>query len=148
MPLVWSSAHCALFKAVWGVPPTTVWYSKTWSTSCDGITYSFRPTPDHSSFSYHRRIIFRKDDRADRLVRWYLSWFSLSKVIQFSKSFSKENNDSITKPPTEGVGILRVTKSKESFSHFTRSTSLGLPPFQLNKEWRGNPLGNPYQMLT
>lgn len=57
---------------------------------------------------YHRKMSMRKDSKADSLVKWYLSLFSLSKVILLSKSLSKENLETITKPPTGHVGILRV----------------------------------------
>lgn len=39
--------------------------------------------------AFHRRMIVRKDDGADRLVKFYLSVFSLSKLIMFSK---RQNN--------------------------------------------------------
>lgn len=35
--------------------------------------------------AFHRRMIYRKDEKADLLVQLYLSWFSLAKVIQLAK---------------------------------------------------------------
>ncbi|KAL0293073.1 UNVERIFIED_CONTAM: hypothetical protein Scaly_3147500 [Sesamum calycinum] len=39
--------------------------------------------------SFHRRLILRKDDRADILVQLYLSFFSLSKIIVLAKRVRK-----------------------------------------------------------
>lgn len=43
-----------------------------------------------------RHCISRRDDRADYLVRLYLSWFGLSRIVELAKPVSRErfkNND-------------------------------------------------------
>lgn len=46
--------------------------------------------------AHHRRLMLARDDRADRLVKCYLSWFSLAKLITLAKPVSKETFQSIT----------------------------------------------------
>lgn len=50
--------------------------------------------------AYHRSVIRRKDDRADQLVKMYLSYFSLTKVIPLAKKVSKDTFASIITPLT------------------------------------------------
>jgi hypothetical protein len=64
MPLVWSSVHCALFKAVWGVPQKHDLLPVMVSLTRSGLPRIIPP--------FHRRIILRKVDGADRWGRWYL----------------------------------------------------------------------------
>ena len=40
--------------------------------------------------SFHRRLIYRRDDRADQLVQIYLSFFSLSKIILLAKRITRK----------------------------------------------------------
>lgn len=46
----------------------------------------------------HRRLILRKDDRADIFVQLYLSFFSLSKIIVLAKRVRKSTLTSIIRP--------------------------------------------------
>lgn len=48
--------------------------------------------------SFHRRMIFRKDDKADQLVQLSLSWFSLAKLIPLAPPISKGTFESIVSP--------------------------------------------------
>lgn len=50
---------------------------------------------------YHRKVIAVGDDRADDLVRMYMSFFSLTKVIPLAKKVSKSTFESITAPLTD-----------------------------------------------
>lgn len=54
----------------------------------------------------HRQAIARRDDRADKLVRLYLSWFGLSRIVVLAKRISKSTFQSIT-TPTADVGRLK-----------------------------------------
>ncbi|KAG8363190.1 hypothetical protein BUALT_BualtMtG0007500 (mitochondrion) [Buddleja alternifolia] len=49
--------------------------------------------------SFHRRCIYRKDDRADMLVQLYLSYFSLAKRILLAKRIDRSVFESIITPP-------------------------------------------------
>lgn len=49
--------------------------------------------------SFHRKVIMRKDDKADTLVQLYLSFFTLSRVIPLAKRLSVRILDSIVTPP-------------------------------------------------
>lgn len=68
--------------------------------------HSFLPVPvslTRSGFpriisSYHRRLIYRRDDRADTIVQVYLSFFSLSKIILVAKRVNKATFKSIIEP--------------------------------------------------
>jgi len=51
--------------------------------------------------AYHRHVIMLGGDRADGLVRMYLSFFSLTKVIPLAKRVSKETFSSIITPLTQ-----------------------------------------------
>lgn len=65
---------------------------------------------------YHRKIIYRRDERADRLVQLYLSWFGLSKLIPLAKPVSKATFSSISQPTADLDslslrGVLGLIKS-------------------------------------
>ena len=87
---------------------------------------------------YHRKIITRRDHRADRIVRVYLSFFSLSKVIKLAKPISRSTFDSIIKPQGDIDRVKMVLQEvKESFPRLQR---LYLPwvhtiPCNLGLEW-------------
>lgn len=63
--------------------------------------------------SFHRLMIYKKDDRADQLVQMYLSFFALCKIIELAKKVSYKNTfKSITAPTdleavSEWCGELR-----------------------------------------
>lgn len=46
----------------------------------------------------HRHCISCGDERADYLVRLYLSWFGLSRIIELAKPISRSTFESITTP--------------------------------------------------
>lgn len=46
----------------------------------------------------HRHCISVRDNRADYLVRLYLSWFGLCRIIELAKPVSKSTFASITEP--------------------------------------------------
>lgn len=48
--------------------------------------------------AFHRLMIYKKDEKADLLVRMYLSFFTLSYVIELSKKVSKSTFESIITP--------------------------------------------------
>lgn len=48
--------------------------------------------------SFHLLLMYKKDGRADRLVKIYLSFFSLAKVIQLAKRIDKSLFSSIVSP--------------------------------------------------
>lgn len=66
--------------------------------------------------AYHRHVIRRRDDRADKLVQLYLSWFGLSRLIKLAKPVSKVTFESIV-TPLKDVDSLKKMLSliKEKF---------------------------------
>lgn len=64
--------------------------------------------------SYHRKMIRKRDEKADRLVQLYLSFFSFSKVIIAAKRLSKETFKSIVTPLDSSaiVGVISPIKEK------------------------------------
>lgn len=57
---------------------------------------------------YLRKIIRRRDDRADKWVRIYLSWFGLAKLIQLAPKVSKDTFSSISKPSEDIRSVEEV----------------------------------------
>ena len=51
--------------------------------------------------AFHRRIITRKDDRADELVRLYLSFFTLNRIIKLAKKVSYNGTFKSIVEPTD-----------------------------------------------
>lgn len=47
---------------------------------------------------YLRSRIAKRDERADRLVKIFLSWFTLCRIIELAKKIARETFDSITRP--------------------------------------------------
>lgn len=58
--------------------------------------------------AFHRKLIIRKDDRADQLVQLYLSWFSLAKTIQLARPFKRKDFESIVSLPKDLDTIMEV----------------------------------------
>ncbi len=58
--------------------------------------------------TFHRRIIERRDDRADRWVRIYLSWLTVGRIVELAKPVTRELFASITEdaPGPEEVGPM------------------------------------------
>lgn len=50
--------------------------------------------------SHHRRMILKKDDKADMLVKFYFKILSLSKIITLAKKVDKSTFSSINNIPT------------------------------------------------
>lgn len=65
---------------------------------------------------HHRHVISKRDDRADFLVKLYLSWFSISKLIKLAKPVSRLTFSSIVDKPKNYGNIRKVlTLIKEFF---------------------------------
>ncbi|TXG46230.1 hypothetical protein EZV62_028261 [Acer yangbiense] len=83
------AVHCALLKAMFSSPAKVL---------C-GFTNPFRAN---------------RDDRADKLVKLYLSWFGLSRLVELAKHISKATFSSIT-TPTKDIdklkGVLGLVKT-------------------------------------
>lgn len=65
--------------------------------------------------SFHRRMIYRKDDKADQLVQLSLSWFSLAKLIPLAPPISKGTFESIVSPLSPDIrpdGLIETFKSE------------------------------------
>lgn len=61
----------------------------------------------------HRHIIQCGNDRSDYLVRLYLSWFSLSRIIVIGKPITKDTFSSITDPDLDSVReVISLMKSR------------------------------------
>lgn len=65
--------------------------------------------------SFHRRMIYRKDDKADQLVQLSLSWFSLAKLIPLAPPISKGTFESRVSPLSPDIrpdGLIETFKSE------------------------------------
>lgn len=69
--------------------------------------------------SYHRRMIRKRDDKADRLVQMYLSFFAFSKIIVAAKAISKKTFESITTPTDLGSVQDAVNPIKDKIDLLT-----------------------------
>lgn len=58
--------------------------------------------------SFHRKLMYKKDERADALVRLYLSWFSLSKWIPCAKRKDSSTFKSITCECEDKESVMEV----------------------------------------
>lgn len=58
--------------------------------------------------AHHRRMIYRRDAKADMLVRLYLSWFSLSKLVRLSKRVSRATFSSIITEIADQAPVLSI----------------------------------------
>lgn len=63
---------------------------------------------------FHRRIIMEHSSRSDTLVKLYLSWFSLYKLILLTKKVNKDTFSSITSGVKDGVAVTRVCSEVKS----------------------------------
>lgn len=70
------------------------WLLQPHSTSSSRITHS-RP---RIIPAFHRRSIYRKDDRSDTLVKIYLSFFSLSRLVELAPKMNRRTFQSIVQP--------------------------------------------------
>lgn len=51
--------------------------------------------------SFHRRLIRQRDSHSDALVRFYMSVFSIGRIVKLAKVVSKSTYESITAPPAD-----------------------------------------------
>lgn len=89
--------------------------------------------------AYHRHVIRRRDDRADKLVQLYFS--GLSRLIKLAKPVSKVTFESIV-TPLKDVDREVLSLIKEKFR------DLGFPKFPLRKGYVGNLLGKALQWMV
>lgn len=75
-----------------------------------------------------------KDDRANRLVKLYLSWFTLSKRISLAKPVSRQTFESIVSQPIDNDKIMRVVTERNSLSRLGSTSVTYRPPFPLCRE--------------
>ena len=59
----------------------------------------------------HRAMIRRRDSKADRLVKWYLSLFSFSKVITLATKVKKSTFQSIITPVSDIDAVVELVGS-------------------------------------
>lgn len=59
--------------------------------------------------AYHRHLIYKRDDRGDRLVKIYLSFFSISRLIRLAKKVDSDTFESICTPAPEKLGERLLT---------------------------------------
>lgn len=66
---------------------------------------------------FHRRRMYRRDERADSLVQLYLSFFSLYRIILIGKKINKSTFESIVTPVADMDAVYQfVTEIKSSFA--------------------------------
>lgn len=65
--------------------------------------------------SFHRNMIKKGDDRADRLVQLYLSFFTISKIIELAKKVSSSTFKSIVEPTDLEAASEFCGRLRESF---------------------------------
>lgn len=66
--------------------------------------------------SFHRRMIYRRDEKADALVKFDLSLFSVTGIIPLAKRVSKKTFTGIVSPPDDietVVGFVGLIKSEK-----------------------------------
>lgn len=65
---------------------------------------------------FHRLLIYKRDDRANRLVKMYFTFFSFYSIIEIGKKLSKSTFKSI-KSPVEDIDLVLqwLGKAKSSF---------------------------------
>lgn len=63
--------------------------------------------------SFHRKMIAKGDGKADLLVRLYMSWFSLSKLVKLAKPVTRHTFDSIITPVADRERVLRLRSEME-----------------------------------
>ena len=65
---------------------------------------------------HHRYLIYKQDDRADEMVQFYLSLFSIYRIIELGKRISRSTFSSITDPIKDIDAVYGfVTEVKASF---------------------------------
>jgi hypothetical protein len=95
---------------------------------------------------HHRHIIMAGGERADYLVRLYLSWFSVCRIVKLAKPVSKSTFSSITEP-TPDIGLVKeVLGSIKSSAKRLLATYLPRlqtfpfkPGFRFVPSWKSTP---------
>ena len=71
--------------------------------------------------SFHRILIYKRDDRSDQLVQLYLSLFSMYRIVEIGKKITKDTFESIVKPVDDIDRVYEfVCKVKETFPTLIR----------------------------
>lgn len=60
--------------------------------------------------AFHRKLIRVGDDRADLLVKMYLSWFSLGRIVRLARPLSWKHISSIDNLPKDSPGIREILR--------------------------------------
>ena len=82
-------------------------------------------------------MIRRRDAKADLLVKWYLSLFSLSKVITLATKVSKATFSSIITPVSDIDAVVELVGSiKESFNRLVSRYVPGITTIPLEQGFR------------
>lgn len=86
--------------------------------------------------AFHRKILYRKDERSHQLEKLDLSFFSLAKIIELAKKVSKSLFKSIVEPAdldsvTSVVGCIR----QSLHSGIMRRPWLATIPMTLGMRW-------------
>lgn len=90
--------------------------------------------------SFHRRMMYRKDDRADMLVKIYLSFFSLAKIIELAKKVTKKTFKSIVSPWDDPDSVvLQVMDMRETFVYLLKRYTPWLPTIPLHQGMTWDP---------
>lgn len=58
--------------------------------------------------TFHRQMMYRKDDKADKLVQFYLSFFTLYRVVDMAVPISRKTFDSIVSPVNDIESVRGV----------------------------------------
>lgn len=86
----------------------------------------------------HRRCIKAGGQRADLLVRWYLSWFTLARIIDVVKKIDKTAFESITKVHRDEFqfqevhGLIRFLTGKVKSVYLKKATMI---PMDVGLSW-------------
>ena len=111
------------------------------SLSRDGLP---RIIPKH-----HRSLIRKRGVRGHYLVRLYLSWFSVCRIILLAKRTSKATFESIIAPSRlSGAQVILNGEFKRLFPSFSACIFHGSPTFPFSRELVGNRLGNLLRTMT
>lgn len=96
--------------------------------------------------SFHRQQIYKRDDKADMLVKLYFSFFSLSRAIKLAKRISPSLFASITDPMSDVKKFSEVRDWLRGLIRKLANRYLSQAPF--TREYRGNRLGRLCQRIV
>lgn len=88
---------------------------------------------------FHRLWIIKRDDRADILVKLYLSFFSIYTIIEIGKRLSKNTFKTIkSQSPVADISSIRLyVRLRPHFLPLYRGISRISATFLFLKEWSG-----------